>query len=221
MSKPIVCPFADVAEQTSSAQGYIRNRTRRGVVVVVENRTDLPLTHVSSSFGSGTYHIPPSPVIPPRMACVFIVRNRSVSFMTGVQGIATFETPLHSLCVAFDSPFAGTYKSWCSILPMGTEMPPYTLEFAMSVIHELGGASPCPPYLLRYGPASMVQHFTFEIDAGIPLTPALAHRIPFHVLQYNVFARPYLVSFDGQKERLERIPGEKKRPEEGIVRSRF
>src|SRR4028119_1848039 len=28
----------------------------------------------------------------------------------------------------------------------------------------------------------------------------------FNIVQYNTFARPYLLSHDGQKERLERIP---------------
>jgi len=203
-STSYLCSLDKINPLTVSCCAFVGKKVRRGVVVVLENRTDLTLTYATSSFASGKMHVEPPPEIPAHTACVYIVRNREVSFMTGVQGISIFESPLHSICIAFDSPYVGTYKSYAALAAVGTV---HNLEFCMMVIHENGGSCRSPPYQLHYSKADMIQRFIYDhVQVERPPLTAPVRVIPLHVLQWNVFARPYIVSYDGQKERLERIP---------------
>eukprot|EP00759_Apiculatamorpha_spiralis_P043176 PhF_6_TR40753/c0_g1_i2/m.61376 len=116
-----VVPFDKVASIAMELEKYSKTHARRAVVIVFENHTTMDLTYVKSQFSSGQYFLCPPDIVPAQQAAVFVAVNRKVSVMTGVNGMAIYESPLHALCLSFDSPYVGTYKSFAQLKQWGYE----------------------------------------------------------------------------------------------------
>eukprot|EP00760_Papus_ankaliazontas_P032795 PhM_4_TR596/c0_g1_i1/m.29956 len=214
----------------------LRKRYRRFAILIFENRTPHRemLFDDGVHFDSGEVLTTPPPMLPPNMGAVVVVVNKGMSMWTGVSGVCRMRL-VHSdptllprdddptshqyyMYAAFSSPFAGADKVFAAL----RRAPLESSSFCMNALSARGGCSRTPPpdddrcpdpsLLLTYSVDKNVRRFVLTTDdtqvvgSRSTTSGAAAGGVPFRVVQWNVFARPYFVSYDGQVERLQRIP---------------